>query len=91
MAVAGRANAGFAHAAQLTTPDAWIAALAASIFHYGTFTVLQQCFNSTLANPSPFCEYHGLSAVTLRITRSSHGSPTGSRNGGPSPRLNWPG
>ena len=38
-----------------TTIDAWKVHLDDTIASYGTFTILNQCFNSTVANPSPFC------------------------------------
>jgi len=38
-----------------TTVDAWKVHLDDTIGTFGTFTILQQCFRSTLASPSPFC------------------------------------
>jgi outer membrane receptor protein involved in Fe transport len=49
-----------------TTVDAWKVHLDDMIGNYGTFTVLQQCFNSTLADPSPFCSL---------FSRNSSGDP----------------
>jgi iron complex outermembrane receptor protein len=49
-----------------TTVDAWRVHLSDMIGSYGTFTILQQCFNSTVANPSPFC---------ARFSRDGNGDP----------------
>ncbi|QNP41793.1 TonB-dependent receptor domain-containing protein [Lysobacter solisilvae (ex Woo and Kim 2020)] len=38
-----------------TTIDAWKVHLDDTIGTFGTFTILQECFRSTVANPSPFC------------------------------------
>lgn len=38
-----------------TTVDIWKVHLDDTIYNYGTATILQQCFASTLASPSPFC------------------------------------